>query len=76
MPPNNGYRVFVPDKLEAFWNVSNKAVYLEAMGDFMILVYEDIIGVVDKNNKEAAKKAAAEAAEKQRNMERSKNTPL
>lgn len=76
MPPNNGYRVFVPDKLEAFWNVSNKAVYLEAMGDFMILVYEDIIGVVDKKNKEAAKKAAAEAAEKQRNMERSKNTPL
>lgn len=86
IPPKNGYRVFVPDKLatfwdksnklEAFWNISNKAVYLEDMGDFMILVYEDIIGVADKKNKEAAEKAAAEAAEKQKNMERSKNTPL
>lgn len=86
IPPKNGYRVFVPDKLAtfwdksnklaAFWNISNKAVYLEDMGNFMILVYEDIIGVADKKNKEAAEKAAAEAAEKQKNMERSKNTPL
>lgn len=75
-PPKGGYKVFVPDKLEAFWNISNKAIYLEDMGDFMILVYEDIIGVADKKNKEAAKQAAAEAAEKQKNMERSKNTPL
>ena len=77
MPPKvDGYKVFVPDKLEAFWNISNKAVYLEDMGDFMILVYEDIIGVADKKNKEATEKAAAEAAEKQKNMERSRNTPL
>jgi len=76
MPPQDGYKVFVPDKLEAFWNVSNKAVYLENMGNFMILVYEDIIGVVNKKNKEAAERAAAVAAERQKNLERSKNTPL
>lgn len=76
MPPKDGYNVFVPDKLVAFWNISNKAVYLENMGNFTILVYEDIIGVVNKKNKEAAEKADEKAAEKQRNLERSKNTPL
>lgn len=75
-PPQDGYSVFVPRSLDAFWNVSNKAVYLESMGGFMILVYEDIIAVTERKNKQAAEKARIERAEKQKNEEGSKNNPL
>lgn len=71
-PPEEGYKVDVPQEIDAFWNISNKAVYLESFSSFMVLIYEDIIAVRDKNNAEAA----AIESEKERNLEQSKKTQL
>lgn len=75
-PPNDGYKVMIPEELDAFWNISNKAVYLETFSDFMVLIYEDIIAVKEKNNAEAAKIEAEIESEKEHNLEQSKKTKL
>ncbi len=61
-PPGDNYECFVPyGDIDAFWNISNKAVYLTTPGNFMVLVYEDIIAVRDLKNKEdAARKEKSE----------------
>lgn len=71
--PNEGYDSTVPrDWIDAFWNVSNKAIYLATPGNFMILVYEDIIAIRDKENE----KHALKQAEKEYYIEQSKKTIL
>lgn len=71
--PGEGYDSTVPrDWIDAFWNVSNKAVYLATPGNFMILVYEDIIAIRNKENE----KNALKQAEKEYYIERSKKTKL
>lgn len=75
-PPKDGYKVLVPQELDAFWNVSNKAVYLETFSSFMVLVYEDIIAIQDRNNGISAVKEAVREQERQHNLEQSKNTKL
>ena len=69
--PEDGYKVDGP-KTEVFWNLSNKAIYLQSYGGFLVLVYEDIIAVRDKNKSETA----AIQAEKDSNLEKSKKTQL
>ena len=71
-PPEDGYKVDVPEELAAFWNISNKAVYLESYSSFMVLTYEDIIAVRERNNAEVAKIES----EKEHNLEQSKKTKL
>ena len=71
-PPNDSYKVDVPQEVDAFWNISNKAVYLESFSSFMVLIYEDIIAIRDKNKSEAE----AIEAEKANNLEKSKKTHL
>ncbi len=71
-PPADGYKVEVPQELDVFWNISNKAIYLESFSDFMVLIYEDIIAIRDKNNAEEAIKEAI----KQHNLEESQKTKL
>lgn len=71
-PPQGGYKVDVPQEVNAFWNISNKAVYLESFSGFMVLIYEDIIAVRNKNKAETA----AKDSEKAKNRERSKKTHL
>lgn len=69
--PEDGYKVEGPET-EVFWNKSNKAIYLQSYGGFLVLIYEDIIAVRNKNNSEAA----AIEAEKQHNLNQSKKTQL
>ena len=69
--PKDGYKVNGPDA-EVFWNISNKAIYLQSYGGFLLLVYEDIIAVREKNNSEAT----AIQVEKEHNLEQSKETHL
>lgn len=71
-PPQGGYKVDVPQEVNAFWNISNKAVYIESFSGFMVLIYEDIIAVRNLNKA----KAAAKESEKARNREKSKKTHL
>lgn len=71
-PPQGGYKVDIPQEVDAFWNISNKAVYLESFSGFMVLIYEDIIAVRNKNKSEAA----AKESEKAKNREQSKKTHL
>jgi len=73
LPPEEGYESFVPkEDMDAFWNISNKAVYLATLGNFMVLVYEDILAIMDKRK---AENAAIEK-EKEFNQEQSKKTQL
>ena len=69
--PEDGYKVEGPET-EVFWNKSNKAIYLQSYGGFLVLIYEDIIAVRNKNNSEAA----AIETEKQHNLNQSKKTQL
>lgn len=72
-PPEDGYEPFVPyEDIDGFWNISNKAVYLATLGNFMVLVYEDIIAIRNKNNAETT----AREVEKKYSQEQSKETQL
>lgn len=71
-PPEDGYTLGAPEVVDAFWNISNKAVYLESYSSFMVLTYEDIIAIRERNNAESAKIES----EKEHNLEQSKKTQL
>lgn len=75
-PPKDGYKVDVPDRLDAFWNISNKAIYIESFSSYMVLIYEDIIAVRDLYlDMEKTEKANKEANRKY-NEEQSQRTSL
>ncbi|MBR3303681.1 MAG: hypothetical protein IKI67_05830 [Bacteroidales bacterium] len=71
----NDYEPILPSAVEAFWNVSNKAIYVIYAGT-TILVYEDIIFQQERNKKNREMEEYFREIDRKYNQQNSAKTKL